>query len=369
MLPGGGVYNRYSPPPSLSFYQNIDVEDNTWENLYNINFTIEPANYGGAEQVSGLGYTGGNVKVSASGYRKNTFARWESANGTSLSSAATYTFAMPASTAMVNNEYPLTAVFEAPDPAVTPVQNEEGIIEYGIYPQSVVKDAAIVSALNAKTDPDNTFESYNYYSYDGSYYLKAEAKGTSERHPDDKLIFNDGSAIVPGTTYWFKVEPIRWKVFEPMAAGSDVERATSFSESCLDQSYYQRNEPNGWHDWDTSEFYYKIRAIQRVATQWNDRNYEFTNWKPMWQLNYSHVNWDTDKYGKFNVTDYARAMGVSIIEVNGVDVAYSWYGNMNKVHYTYYNRSDTGLSYEINTCDQTYFGLRIHACPYGSFTR
>ncbi len=76
-------------------------------------------------------------------------------------------------------------------------------ISYGLYPQSRVSDETLISALDTLT----TVESNGWYLYDGSYYAKANAKPYGSSYE-----FNDGTTIVSGITYWFKCEPITWKM-------------------------------------------------------------------------------------------------------------------------------------------------------------
>lgn len=74
--------------------------------------------------------------------------------------------------------------------------------QLGLYPQSRVTDEALLDTLQSLTE---TYEN-GYYFFDGTYYAKAEAT------PKTDYTFDDGAAITSGNTYWFKVEPITWKV-------------------------------------------------------------------------------------------------------------------------------------------------------------
>lgn len=86
----------------------------------------------------------------------------------------------------------------------TPILSEDGkTLTYGLYPQTNVNDSTLVSALNALTTP----ESNGWYLYDDVYYAKLSASPHISNY-----VFDNGTTIVSGTTYWFKCEPITWNV-------------------------------------------------------------------------------------------------------------------------------------------------------------
>lgn len=85
-----------------------------------------------------------------------------------------------------------------------PILSEDGkTITYGLYPQTNVDDSTLVSALDALTTP----ESNGWYLYESEYYAKVSATPYNSSY-----VFDNGTTIVYGTTYWFKCEPITWNV-------------------------------------------------------------------------------------------------------------------------------------------------------------
>ncbi len=76
-------------------------------------------------------------------------------------------------------------------------------IEYGLYPQTHVLDEEMVSFLDTLTQT----ESNGWYFYDGDYYEKMTTKEYVSGYR-----FNDGTRITRTTEYWFKCEPIKWKI-------------------------------------------------------------------------------------------------------------------------------------------------------------
>ena len=68
-----------------------------------------------------------------------------------------------------------------------------------------MKDSTTLTALASVTKKDSD----PYYFYKGEYYASAAAKTC---YDTEGYLFDDGDFIVPGTTYWFKCEPIVWNV-------------------------------------------------------------------------------------------------------------------------------------------------------------
>ncbi len=98
-------------------------------------------------------------------------------------------------------------------------------VELGEYPQTVVEDSSLVAALNALSDTAKTGRSFVIgggrdsdqteqveYAYKGAKYVKvasADVNGTG-----DEYKFSTGTKAASGSTYWFKVEPIKWYLLE-----------------------------------------------------------------------------------------------------------------------------------------------------------
>ena len=111
------------------------------------------------------------------------------------------------------------------------------IIQFGTYPQSEVTDEATLEALNGLAPAWNNWTSYNYYSGNDSYgsmesgnwmrYTDVSYKGTSYRavrftqyrHNLTYASKSDAEQRINGyetdKIYWFKFEPIQWRVLNP----------------------------------------------------------------------------------------------------------------------------------------------------------
>ena len=98
-----------------------------------------------------------------------------------------------------------------------------GYILFGEYPQTVKADSVTITS---------TTDSRGYYlGSDGAYY----AKVTAFKH-DESASFTTGATIVSGTVYYFKVEPIKWRILE-----DDDGTATILCEMIIDAHAYQNN--------------------------------------------------------------------------------------------------------------------------------
>lgn len=87
---------------------------------------------------------------------------------------------------------------------ITPVFDKANkTVTYGLYPQTHVNDEDTITALDSLTKA----ESNNWYLYNDEYYVKKSANPYESTYT-----FNDGTTIVKKTEYWFKCEPIEWKI-------------------------------------------------------------------------------------------------------------------------------------------------------------
>ena len=112
--------------------------------------------------------------------------------------------------AAVSGNVTYTAVFNAkligePIAGVDPVLSDNGkTVKYGFYPQTHISDESLIAQLNELT-PSQT---NGWFMLDGEYYVKSAAKV----YNNENYTFDDGTAIVNGTEYWFKCEVIEWRV-------------------------------------------------------------------------------------------------------------------------------------------------------------
>lgn len=207
---------------------------------------------------------------------------------------------------------------------VIPVLSKDGkTITYGLYPQTVVSDSALIEKLNQLPTP----ESNGWYFYNGDFYKKLVAK--SVRYgglSSDYYKFNNGATIIAGKIYWFKVEPITWDVLYKNDDEYFILSSVLLDAHCYDD-YYDDSGSNNYKDsdiraWLNNDFYYSAFALgnKYIQTTTVD-NYDSSNpyacedtedkvFLPSHD-EYVGAIW----YGPLDAfvesTDYARANGVS----------------------------------------------------------
>ena len=122
--------------------------------------------------------------------------------------------------------------------------------QFGTYPQTEVKDASLIAKLNDKAPSWGSWVSYGYYDgvHDGQYYViglmrpgnwmkytdvvyegeiyrgvrftnyrpHTTWEGVNEAHKDAMAAtYQDDNGYEKKITYWFKFEPINWRVLDP----------------------------------------------------------------------------------------------------------------------------------------------------------
>ena len=102
---------------------------------------------------------------------------------------------------------------------------------YGMYPQNNVNDTNLISRLEKAKPCDFN----NYYYYGSEYYFKKQA---DLYYDDDEQIhnFDNGTEIIHGEYYWFKVEPISWKILK-----KESSNCLMMTEKLIDVVEYYNN--------------------------------------------------------------------------------------------------------------------------------
>ena len=151
------------------------------------------------------------------------------------------------------------------------------IINFGSYPQSKVTDSATISALDSVT---KSWKSYNYYSGTGSwsdgnmtssdYMLYADFLYSGEKYRAVKFseyrpyctgytlsdrTYQDDNGYYTGNTYYFKYEPLRWRVL-------DASTGLVMSENIIDSQAYQN------FVYYNGSQYYNSKDCTKYASDW-----------------------------------------------------------------------------------------------------
>lgn len=197
----------------------------------------------------GVYFTDSNVTISATPNTNYTFVGWYDTLNNLVSTESSHTFAMP------SNDVTYHAKFTTLSKGAT--------TQFGTYPQSKVTDATLISTLNtaAGTLPTSSnseaWTDYGYYIsgsvasymwyidvpnsgnlYRGVYFTSYRpyridlASSTYDSWQDDHDYYTN-------ETYWFKYEPISWKVLD-IAGG----KAFLLADLAIDaQDYYHSKFP------------------------------------------------------------------------------------------------------------------------------
>lgn len=260
---------------------------------------------------------------------------------------------------------------------------EDGItyINIGRYPQTVVTDTTIITNLNTITETNEL----GYIEYNSEEYKKSVASPYASSYR-----FINGNAITSGETYYFKVEPIKWRVLYNSDGTYKL-----LSEMILDNSCYFN------HIYDRNKIYannYQYSNIRAWLNGYNGTSYSVDNYanKGFYDIAFIEVekilinstlvdnntsNDTTDKiyllsigevlessYGFNNdtnrqtqISDYARSNGCKMIS-SGNGIWWTRTGNAYNYQsrYVFYDGSindDDGIYYVIDV-DRKYCGIR-----------
>lgn len=146
-------------------------------------------------------------------HRHHLFKGWYDANDELLSTNETYSFVLDKNIPTTIYSKYLTKDEEDNwnlQHGVLPTIKNNTVV-FGMYPRSVVNDESIIFALD-NTDIDDEL---GYYYYNSEYYYKRQANLYRNENTGellDSYEFDNGTEIVEGKDYWFKVEPIEWQI-------------------------------------------------------------------------------------------------------------------------------------------------------------
>lgn len=96
----------------------------------------------------------------------------------------------------------------------------QSYIEFGLWPQSLKAENVKITEEQKKINGFSAFK-----GSDNNFYIKVE----SAESYSDKYKFQDGTEIENGKEYYFRLEPIKWRIL----SGSGTEKALLFSEKII----------------------------------------------------------------------------------------------------------------------------------------
>ena len=278
--------------------------------------------------------------------------------------------------------------------------SKDDIVEFGWYPQTKETDAGIISALNSS---GSQWYSYEYYSGSGSWSDGKMVPSDYMRYTDVMYGGNKYRGVVfdsyrpyctgytsssneqssngyyTNTVYWFKYEPIKWRVLDPstgmvmsemildsqaynnfiLSSGSDEYGNTAYWGDAAKTYYANNYEKSSIREWLNNDFYNtafspKQQNVINFTTLDNsacptsysaydsastsDKIY-LLSWNDALNSNYgfstSYSTYDTKR--RAQGSDYAKSQGL------WVSTSSSYYGN------SYWRLRSAGY-YSVDAC-------------------
>ncbi len=224
--------------------------------------------------------------------------------------------------------------------AVPVVNASEGTLTYGIYPQTVVSDSSLIQKLDALPEKNGI------YYLDGGFYSKTEAHSYFS-----SCYFDDGAEIVSGMTYWFKCEPITWRILSTKNGEYslvstlllDAHRYNEYWDGKDSNGYcannYERSEIREWlnihfYSWafclDDSKILTTKVDNSASTTGSNSNRYACSNTTDkVYLLNrrdYENADYFADSEARqCKTTDWARAKGAYCTSSSSSELYNGWY--------------------------------------------
>ena len=128
----------------------------------------------------------------------------------------------------------------------------QSYIEFGLWPQSLKAENVKITEEQTKINGFSAFK-----GSDNNFYIKVESAESysSERN---KYKFQDGTEIENGKEYFFRLEPIKWRIL----SGSGTEKALLFSEKIITGGikFYKLKDSERYYK-DGTGYLYKPREI------------------------------------------------------------------------------------------------------------
>jgi uncharacterized repeat protein (TIGR02543 family) len=193
----------------------VPANDVSYVAKYSKKYHVSVASYDESKgTVSGAGDFpyGSDVTVACSflvGYNKVT---WYDDSFSAVSSDRSYTFKMPESDVTLSADFAKELLGNS--------------YYLGKYPQTVVEDSATLGGLATATDTDSD----GYLEYNNAEYKKVNASPCTSGYKST----SGNVTFVSGTYYYFKVEPIEWRVLSGVGTFSGL----VIAEKILTNSVY-----------------------------------------------------------------------------------------------------------------------------------
>lgn len=202
------------------------------------------------------------------------------------------------------------------------IDEAEGTVTYGTYPQSRVLDDNLIDNLNKIKAPTIN----DWYYYNGDYYAKlvGQYTDTTDSEMSWSKKFANGEVLEPGQLYWFKCEPVIWEIQK-----TDGDTYTLLSRYLLnthiyddDDNNYEESEIRAWLNGEFFETLFSFSDARYVLETSVDNSASQTDresadlacddtYDKVYIPSYKDVGGDSYVSGTMtaDITDYAFATG------------------------------------------------------------
>ena len=218
---------------------------------------------------------------------------------------------------------------------------------FGKYPQTRVVDSSIISELDNLSEINEN----GYYEYNGEEYCKKTAEIAYVYHGSywsyKDVYFDDGTKVTNNATYWFKVEPIKWKMVE-----RDFDSYSFVSDKIL-VTHKLRNGSGYYTNYGGIKFtdslasdYLNGEFLDTVfTTEEKNKMLDVVESKKVNVLQYQQVQeiWSTKNERKAYSTDYCKVTGCYYSSTYWLDDDENQYYSSNRINY--YINDDGNISY------------------------
>lgn len=170
------------------------------------------------------------------------------------------------------------------------------LVSFGSYPQTEVTDSATITALNNKAPSWDSWTSYGYYTGTGSYgtmtqgdwmrYTDVTYNGSKYRGvmftqyrpyytcAVSSNTYQDDNGYSTNTVYWFKFEPIDWRVLDP-STGLVMCETIIDSQPYSNTIYYNRGVSNSQYAYFNDASYTNYASDYETSSirQWLNNDF------------------------------------------------------------------------------------------------
>ena len=249
----------------------------------NLTILSEDETKGTVNDAGGATPIGSQQSITATPKSGYIFDGWYDQNNSLVTRDNPYSFKMPTSdlyfVAKFAPEEDAQLIWDLAHGAYPYFDEYNNTLSYGLYPQTHIKNEVLISAL------ENLYVEGEWTLYNDTYYCKQTA--ANEWYG----VFDDGIDIVVGESYWFKCEPIKWRVLsdyygELLLLSDLVIDAHIFGENYTGQQndrYASNYEYSEMRCWLNGNFYDNAFALDDTYIEttevdnWVDSKYNCNN--------------------------------------------------------------------------------------------